>query len=318
MHWRIGTHKVAGDRSRRDISNEPQRRGRDRTHGRPQSTAGIRHRTPRSFVSSARRVILTRRSPLAALLPLLLSCTVFKWYASYPSDSPHYVLLTFDDGPNGHDSTTLRLLDVLEKHDVKAIFFLIGQNVEHFPAITAEIHRRGQVIGNHGWSSESLLFMSDERARESIDRCTAALRAALGDSSFSPRYFRPPLGLYRASTLRLAHERGMTTVCIDNYSYDAHTAPAEAHKLVRRLVRSTERRNGGLHVLHDGKDEWQVLEEQLRRAPDGHFNKRHIPEVVDELITQLKERGYRFPSLAGAPKGDLEASVRSHFGGLLR
>lgn len=243
---------------------------------------------------------------------------MLKWYASYPSDGSRHVLLTFDDGPNGHDSTTMRLLEVLQAHDVKAMFFLIGMNVEHFPAIAAEIHRRGHIVGNHGWSSESLLFMSDERARESIDRCTAALRTALGDPAFTPRYFRPPLGLYRRSITRMARERGMTTVCIDNYSNDAHTPPAGARKLVRRLIRATERRNGGLHVLHDGRDEWTALQEQLRRSPDGHFNKSHIPGLVDTLITKLKERGYRFPSLSGGPPGELPPEIVAYFADLMR
>ncbi len=258
-----------------------------------------------------------RCSPLAACLPLLLSCTILKWYTRYPPDGPRHVLLTFDDGPNGHDSTTMRLLEVLQRHDVRAVFFLIGVNVERFPAIAAEIHRRGHILGNHGWSSESLLFMSDTRAAASMDRCTAALRAALNDSTFSPRYFRPPIGLYRPGTIRMARERGMTTLCIDNYSNDAHMPPPGSGILIRRLVRATENRHGGLHVLHDGKDEWTRLEEQLRRLPDGHFNKSHIPGVVDAVIAELEARGYRFPRLSTGPPGELPPAFVSYFADLI-
>src|ERR1700745_3222486 len=58
-----------------------------------------------------------------------------------------YLALTYDDGPS--DPDTLRLLEVLAKHGVRAAFFLIGRYVKHRPDIARELVRAGHVIGNH-------------------------------------------------------------------------------------------------------------------------------------------------------------------------
>src|SRR5215467_9586149 len=57
--------------------------------------------------------------------------------------------LSYDDGPN--DSDTLRLLDVLAKHEVKATFFVLGKFVQQKPDIVRALASAGHVIGNHSW-----------------------------------------------------------------------------------------------------------------------------------------------------------------------
>ena len=84
--------------------------------------------------------------------------------------------LTYDDGPN--DPHTLRLLDVLARHNVRATFFLIGRYVQQRPDIVRELVKAGHVIGNHTFTHPLLTFQSCDRAagrvrwlQTSIGRC---------------------------------------------------------------------------------------------------------------------------------------------------
>jgi peptidoglycan-N-acetylglucosamine deacetylase len=79
--------------------------------------------------------------------------------------------LTFDDGPN--DPHTLRLLEVLARHNVKATFFLIGRYVKQRPDIARELVRAGHVVGNHTFCHPNLIFA--RRARRRCN-CTIASR----------------------------------------------------------------------------------------------------------------------------------------------
>src|ERR1700761_6518351 len=71
---------------------------------------------------------------------------------------PHQMALTYDDGPN--DPHTLRLLDVLAKHKVRATFFLIGKYVRQRPDIVRAIAAAGHEIDNHTDSHPNLILVS--------------------------------------------------------------------------------------------------------------------------------------------------------------
>src|SRR4051812_42851972 len=66
--------------------------------------------------------------------------------------------LTYDDGPN--DPHTLRLLELLDRHNVRATFFLIGRYVQQRPHIVRELVAAGHVIGNHTFTHPLLIFKS--------------------------------------------------------------------------------------------------------------------------------------------------------------
>src|SRR5450755_3348169 len=74
--------------------------------------------------------------------------------------SSPYAALTYDDGPN--DPWTLRLLEVLDRHSVKATFFLIGRFVAQRPDIARAIAQAGHAIGLHTWNHPNLVFSSSD------------------------------------------------------------------------------------------------------------------------------------------------------------
>jgi len=99
------------------------------------------------------------------------------------------VALTFDDGP--HPVHTPKLLDILSSHNVKATFYVTGQNASRYPALIRRMVNEGHEIGNHTWSHPNLTKLSDADVRSQLDRSNAAIVSATG---VKPRTFRPPYG----------------------------------------------------------------------------------------------------------------------------
>ena len=103
--------------------------------------------------------------------------------------TPSAIALTFDDGPN--PAITPNLLDLLDRHKVRATFFVMGRCVRAFPALAKEIADRGHTIGNHTDTHPALTFLSPRRISDELDRCDDAIDSAIGRRT---RWMRPPFG----------------------------------------------------------------------------------------------------------------------------
>ncbi|UZP39642.1 hypothetical protein NXS19_007458 [Fusarium pseudograminearum] len=111
--------------------------------------------------------------------------------------TPGIVALTFDDGPYKY---TNQVLDVLKKHNIKATFFITGNNLgkgqidDHskpWPKILRRMHSEGHQLASHSWSHQDLSAASDEIRKQQIIYNEMAFRNVLG---FFPKYLRPPYG----------------------------------------------------------------------------------------------------------------------------
>ena len=152
--------------------------------------------------------------------------------------------LTYDDGPN--DPHTLRLFEVLAKHEVHATFFLIGRYVRQRPDIARELVRAGHVIGNHTFTHPWLTFKSAQDLRTQLTDCDRALTDAVGKHS---KLFRPPFGGRRPAVLRIARQMGFEPVMWNVTGLRLE----RAHRRVHRDTRVTRKvRGGNVILLHDG------------------------------------------------------------------
>jgi peptidoglycan/xylan/chitin deacetylase (PgdA/CDA1 family) len=181
------------------------------------------------------------------------------------------IALTYDDGPN--DPHTLKLLDVLAKHSVRATFFMIGRYVQQRPDIARAVAQAGHVIGNHTLTHPLLTFKSEAQTRAQLVDCRSALQDAIGDHS---NLFRPPFGGRRPATIRIARELRLQTVMWNVTGYDWTAPPAAViEKKVARQVRG-----GDVVLLHDGG--YRAL--GADRAP--------TVTATENLIRLYKDQGY--------------------------
>ena len=186
------------------------------------------------------------------------------------------IALTFDDGPN--DPHTLRLLEVLARHEVQATFFVIGRFAQKRPDIVREIVSAGHVVGNHTFSHPLLTLKSTARIKEEVINCDRALSDAIGVHS---KLFRPPFGGRRLAVFRIIRELGLEPVMWNVTGYDWN-APSAEH--IERKV-SAKIRGGDIILLHDGS--------HIRFGTD----RSNTVTATDRLITRYKAEEYRFVPL---------------------
>jgi peptidoglycan/xylan/chitin deacetylase (PgdA/CDA1 family) len=202
------------------------------------------------------------------------------------SASRKQIALTYDDGPN--DPHTLRLLEVLAKHDVRATFFLIGRYVQQRPDIAREVVRSGHVVGNHTFTHPLLIFKGASEIRDELEQCRQSLLEVVGGHS---NLFRPPFGGRRPGTLRIAREMGLEPIMWNVTGYDWNAPPAA---LIERKI-SNRVRGGDVILLHDG----------------GHkqmgADRSQTVLATEHLISRCKGEGYEFVTI---PKMVAQISAR--------
>jgi peptidoglycan-N-acetylglucosamine deacetylase len=161
----------------------------------------------------------------------------------------HEIALTFDDGPN--DAYTLQLLDLLAQHQVRAIFFLIGNFVRCRPDLARAILKAGHLVGNHTMSHPSLIWERPLRVREELAGCNAVLEDVTGEAV---HYFRPPFGSRRPDVLWTAVELGLKPVMwnVTAHDWDATDSRALAARVQRLIGRNQRLGRGSNILLHDG------------------------------------------------------------------
>ncbi len=100
------------------------------------------------------------------------------------------IALTFDDGPDYYD--TAALLDGLKEKQVKATFFMLGENAQRYPSLVARAYAEGHEIGSHSWDHPDLTGLTAGQVREQIQKSVAVLEEILGPGQ---QYLvRPPYG----------------------------------------------------------------------------------------------------------------------------
>ena len=205
--------------------------------------------------------------------------------------SPSKVIFTFDDGPNYHDNTTERLLDVLNKYQVKGVFCLIGVNVVNNPEIVRRIYNEGHIIVNHGYSDKLAYFLNDDEFRENLLQGQRAITDALG-FEISPRLYRPQGGIYKPVQQRIIYEEGFVVVPFTISVMDPYTTYDKKERLIRRIIEKVKKQNGGIILLHDGRDGHERNAKELQKKPNSAYNRSWIPEAVEAIIIALLDKGF--------------------------
>jgi peptidoglycan-N-acetylglucosamine deacetylase len=156
------------------------------------------------------------------------------------------VALTFDDGPD--PTHTRAVLDVLDEHQAKATFFVIGHKAERYPELVREILARGHAVGVHGFAHDRLFALrGSRRVRADLER---AIRVVENITEQTPTLFRPPIGHTNPTIARVAEQLDLTIVGWSVGARDglASTKPAD---VVTRIARGSD---GAIVLLHDAAE----------------------------------------------------------------
>lgn len=182
------------------------------------------------------------------------------------------IAITFDDGPV---ENTFKILEVLDKYQVKASFFCIGKNIEENPDIFKKILEKGHFVGNHTYShTRKMGFLSSSKILEEIRKCDEIAEKIGG---VKLRTFRPPFGIINPKTKRALEISGHRVIGWNVRSYDAILSSKKY--ILKRILKKV--RMGDVILLHDNNPaSVEILEQLLLFLQDNDYS----PVRVDDLF----------------------------------
>ena len=172
------------------------------------------------------------------------------------------VAITFDDGPD--PDYTPKLLDGLKEREVKATFFLLGEQVEKYPEIVKRMHEEGHLVGTHSYEHVDLSRLSDEKAIEQVDKTNQLIFHITGEY---PKYIRPPFGCWKCN---LDYETNMMEVLWDIDPLDWNMANSDV--IAKRVIKKVQEYD--IILLHDASES--------------------SVKAAFKIIDELKAKGYTF------------------------
>ena len=160
-----------------------------------------------------------------------------------PDDSG--VLITIDDGP--HPDTTHALLDLLDRYQAKAVFFVIGKRVCQWPHLVLEIARRGHTLANHSQTHPAAFFwaLGPRATWHEIAGCQQSLETVLGKA---PVWFRAPVGHYNLFTHPALAWLGLRLISWSCRGFDG--VDQNVPRILSRL--EPDLKPGAIVLLHEG------------------------------------------------------------------
>ncbi len=186
-------------------------------------------------------------------------------YRSVKTDSKR-IALTFDDGP--HPYLTGRILEILERYDVQATFFMVGVNVINYPDAAREVIRAGHEVGNHTFSHGHMARLNKSEVERELGLCEDALEELC---EYRPHLFRPPEGAVNAYIEHCTEDNDYSLIL---WSLDTRDwEHKNADEIVERVLSQIQA--GDIILMHD-------------------YIGRHsqTPEALEILLPKLLEAGY--------------------------
>jgi len=178
-----------------------------------------------------------------------------------------YVVLTFDDGPYGY-GVDEQIMATLRKHHARAMFFLVCSHInEANQDVLGKLEGAGHLIGNHSYDHLKLDTISSQSVlQHQIDGCSQRLAELTGRR---PYYFRPPFGATSPLVAQVAQSAGMKQMLWNANSQDSWMTQPE-------------------QILH-----WSLEQTEDQSILLMH-EKPATAAVLDEMLTQLEQRGFQF------------------------
>jgi peptidoglycan-N-acetylglucosamine deacetylase len=202
--------------------------------------------------------------------------------------APPLLALTFDDGPN--PTITPVLLDLLDKYNAKATFFMIGRFVRQCPELARDVAVRGHLIGNHTQTHPNLFWLSPRAVRNELQQCQSVLQDAVGAAA---KVFRPPFGLRNPWVVSAARELRMQTVMWTLLPGDWREKSVEwltgrMHPIADKAQNMANCSSGDVLCLHDG----------AHRQLNG--DRSRTIKALEYCLPRWRDLGLKFVTIAEA------------------
>jgi peptidoglycan-N-acetylglucosamine deacetylase len=192
-------------------------------------------------------------------------------YKVEPKNNEKVIALTIDDGP--WPKTTVEMLDILKQNDVKATFFWVGSALQANPQIAKRVVAEGHAIGNHTWN-HLYKRMDAATAKNEIEKTNELIYQTTGVKT---SFFRPPGGYLNNGLAAYAKSQKNSVVM-----WSVTSADTDPHAKYQVFVKN---------ILRDAKPGAIVL------MHDGGGNRERTVKALPEIITGLKQQGYRFVTI---------------------
>ena len=157
---------------------------------------------------------------------------------SNASKDDKLVALTFDDGPNYN---TNKVLNILNKYNVKATFFVLGSKIKGNEYILKKMIGQGMEIGNHNFNHLLLTSFSEEKIKEEIDKTNDMIYDATGKKAL---LLRPSYGSFNSKIKRTAN---MPIIIwdVDTLDWKYHSSIKIANRVMSKV------KDGDIVLMHD-------------------------------------------------------------------
>jgi peptidoglycan/xylan/chitin deacetylase (PgdA/CDA1 family) len=206
-------------------------------------------------------------------VPKIIKLLFFNQVWNIPN-SENTIYLTFDDGPT--PEITERVLEILDKHQIKATFFCIGDNVRKHPEILQKILSKQHSVGNHtyshlkGWRTPTKTYINNTEA------CRMKLNSQF--TIQNSQIFRPPYGKITPWQSYKLRKLGYKIIMWDVLSKD-YDASISAEKCYKNVIDNVS--PGSIIVFHD-----------------SNKAKENILNSLEKTIETLKSKGFKFEKIA--------------------
>ena len=175
------------------------------------------------------------------------------------------VAISFDAAWGAEDFN--RIMEILDKHNVKTTFFMTGDWVENYPECVLTLVEKGHDLGNHSLSHPDMTTLSKEAQKEQILKVHDMVKELTG---YEMELFRPPFGAYNNDVIRTCYELGYYPIQWDVDSLDWKDLTAQ--EIINKVCNHDSLGCGSIILCHNGA--------------------KYTADALDELLTNLENQGY--------------------------
>lgn len=184
------------------------------------------------------------------------------------------VALTFDDGPS--KTYTPQVLAVLKKYNIKATFFMCGEQVSYYPELVKQVSSEGHEIANHSFTHPNLYKNKSKRGAgmaAEVEKTDTLLEKLV---MIKPAYFRSPYNYRDAETIKAINDLGLIYV---GWTFSVRDWEKPAPEVMVNMF-NKNLIPGSIVLMHDGGG-----------------NRTNTVAALTGIIEAAQKKGYHFVTL---------------------